>query len=392
MTNEGPEGPERDMDERDYEEPKWPDKIPKWPHGTPVEWSVVRSGVDTYDDSQRLRIAIGHRLNRLGEIRLACLAEQFFDELYSENGTMASARKKLGAGKSLAFPDRWVKAMSALYGTGKDFDPATFWNNLEKPTRSAVLAQIIAARQPKGERKILPPTGQQIDQAKAWMDNKVSPQKLSDMERYLTDLFNGLAGSEKNLAAFAGSAALEDPTGIWLQKIRGIGPVLSATLLATFDPSKAKHVSSYWKFAGFAPGVFQGSKTGKEIRMDKLSEGELSPFNQRARVIVWRVVTSLIMSRNAHYRQVYDEAKAKYVGRPDIMGTDDDPKKGGRGHADTMAKRIVAKEFLKDFYLQHRVDHGFTVDGPYDPHSPNHVPYPAGVPMGTPSAAKGSTA
>jgi hypothetical protein len=36
----------------------------------------------------------------------------------------------------------------------------------------------------------------------------------------------------------------------WLEKQRGVGPAMAGALISTLDPHKARHVSSFWKYAG----------------------------------------------------------------------------------------------------------------------------------------------
>src|SRR5262249_29083837 len=47
----------------------------------------------------------------------------------------------------------------------------------------------------------------------------------------------------------------DHPMGQWLRSVKGIGPVLSAGLLAHLDIEKAPTAGHFWNFAGLNPGV-----------------------------------------------------------------------------------------------------------------------------------------
>lgn len=64
--------------------------------------------------------------------------------------------------------------------------------------------------------------------------------------------------------------------GNWLLSIRGIGPVLAANFLTSFDIRKAKSAGSFWRFAGLDPTVKWDSKNHVWVDMSKTPPQPLS--------------------------------------------------------------------------------------------------------------------
>lgn len=170
-----------------------------------------------------------------------------------------------------------------------------------------------------------------------------SPEEMA-ADEHETLLFSLHRDLEKNERAFyrhLGEVAERHPLGTWLTEHRGIGPVLAANLLSTFDPERAPHVSSYWSFAGMYPGA-------------RLRKGEKAKFSRQAKTLAWKIATSFLKSRNEGYRKIYDQAKKKYLDR-----------EWTKGHAHNAALRIVAKEFLRHFWVVSREAVDLPTDEPY---------------------------
>lgn len=97
--------------------------------------------------------------------------------------------------------------------------------------------------------------------------------------------------------------AREYTIGRWLQSICGIGPVLSAGLLAHLDITKAHTASNFWSFAGLDP--------------DRVwRKGEVRPWNAKLRVLVWKIGRSFMMVQSSDkdfYGALYVERKAMEI-------------------------------------------------------------------------------
>ena len=97
------------------------------------------------------------------------------------------------------------------------------------------------------------------------------------------------------LAAYSQSTEL----GKWAESIRGIGPVISAGLLAHIDIEQAPTVGHIWRFAGLDPTVAWG-------------KGEKRPWNAALKTLCWKVGESFVKVSNHDddvYGHVYAERK-----------------------------------------------------------------------------------
>jgi hypothetical protein len=81
------------------------------------------------------------------------------------------------------------------------------------------------------------------------------------------------------------------PVGQWSLSIVGIGPVISAGLLAHIDIERAPTVGHIWRFAGLDPTV-------------TWERGAKRPFNRRLKVICWHIGESFKRT-SGHARSFY---------------------------------------------------------------------------------------
>lgn len=137
----------------------------------------------------------------------------------------------------------------------------------------------------------------------------------------------------------------------FLQKIKGIGPVLSAKLIkALGDCSTFETVSKLWAYCGLS--VVNGVAP-------KRKKGEKTSFNPKMRALLWNVSTSFLKQNKAYYREIYDsekeKQKAKTYKAPYLLekyGTS--YKKTdtmlSKGHIHNRALRKMGKIFLDHFW------------------------------------------
>ena len=105
---------------------------------------------------------------------------------------------------------------------------------------------------------------------------------------------------EEQLKAALGAYAFRRPEGEWMRSITGIGPVISAGLLAGIDVSRAPTAGALWRFAGYDPSITWG-------------KGEKRPWNARLKVLGYKAGESFIKFKNNpkdNYGHYYDERKA----------------------------------------------------------------------------------
>lgn len=97
------------------------------------------------------------------------------------------------------------------------------------------------------------------------------------------------------------------PVGAWAQSNYGIGPVLTAGLLAHIDIEQAPTVGHIWAFAGLDPTKVWEKKTKR-------------PWNAKLKTLCWKIGESFVkVSGNpeAYYGQVYAKRKLLETERND---------------------------------------------------------------------------
>jgi hypothetical protein len=192
--------------------------------------------------------------------------------------------------------------------------------------------------------------------AKLRQEKKLSEEDQAHVEGLL-DLVKQESKLEKAYQELMHSCFATYPIYIWLNQIKGIGTILAANLLKTFDIHKAKHPSSFWKYAGL--DVVDG-------KAPRRTAGLKTNYNPQARTLCWKIADSFIKQRTPQYRPIYDNAKALYLKRHKEKGcTLNPPCKAPKKHCDFQARRYMVKEFLADFWTEWRKIEGLPVTPRY---------------------------
>lgn len=185
---------------------------------------------------------------------------------------------------------------------------------------------------------------------------------------------------EDDIKAMLDRYTMVEPTGMgaWAREIVGIGPVLSAGLLAHIEIERAPTVGHIWRFAGLDP----------TLSWDK---GQKRPWNADLKVLCWKIGQSFMKTQN-HSRDTYgklyvqrktiEQARndsgelanqaAEKLERFKIGKTTDAFKAYSEGrlppaHIDARARRWVVKLFLSHWWEEAYVRHHGT---------PPPLPYP----------------
>lgn len=149
--------------------------------------------------------------------------------------------------------------------------------------------------------------------------------------------------------------------GPWAKSVYGIGPVITAGLLAHIDLRKCRTVGSIWRFAGLDPTSHWG-------------KGEKRPFNAALKTLCWKAGESFVKfsgSPQCLYGRLYLQRKALEQQRNEAgeykeqahkillakkIGKDTEAYKAyieGKlpaGHIHARAKRWAVKVFLAHYY------------------------------------------
>ena len=147
-----------------------------------------------------------------------------------------------------------------------------------------------------------------------------------------------------------------------LINVPGMGPQTAAYLITYCIPEKARHRSSYWKYAGLhcASG-------------DRYQKGVAGGGNKRLRVALWRCVDSMWKRRDNPYRLIGDQVKGRLEVSEKLVQSRNTQGKlvtvpwseTKKGHRHGAAYRKMMKELLGDYWVVSRKFAGLPTDNPY---------------------------
>ena len=132
---------------------------------------------------------------------------------------------------------------------------------------------------------------------------------------------------EKNLAKALHTYAQSAPIGVWAMSQIGIGPIISAGLLAHISLDKTNSATSLWRYAGLDPTCKWEKKTKR-------------PWNAALKVLCWKIGESFVKTCNneaSFYGPIYLARKALETERNE------------RGEfAEQAARALSEKNYKKD--------------------------------------------
>lgn len=159
--------------------------------------------------------------------------------------------------------------------------------------------------------------------------------------------------------------------------VKGCGPIMAAVCISYFDPYRARHASSFWKYAGLdvvikADGTAEGrgrKHTEPQKYMDK--EGKIQEkigltYNPKLRSKLLGVLGGCFLKlardsekRPIQYGKVYYDYKHRLANR-----LQDPPL--STPHIHRMALRYCVKQFVRDMWVAWRTLEGLEVTEPYE--------------------------
>lgn len=167
-------------------------------------------------------------------------------------------------------------------------------------------------------------------------------EKTEEPHEALTWAFDNATLLEKNIAKALDAYSASKELGLWSRGQLGIGPVLSAGLLAHINIERAETAGSIWRYAGLDPTRtwISSEKTAEKIYdecdgdLDKMSEatqwskehllalGEgrshiikrmrIKPWNGKLKTLCWKIGEQFVKvcnNPNAFYGKIYKERK-----------------------------------------------------------------------------------
>ncbi len=214
------------------------------------------------------------------------------------------------------------------------------------------------------------------------IDGSVNEQQLQTLQRYY-EYFDEI---ERELDVDIALAVRDEPVFVALSSIKGIGPGLSAKLIAMVDIERARTVSALWRYSGYGQGKYwiedgkpiamvegwqwvkKGDKKERvrvrpepkpgwtmEERPDRPLAGWCLPYNKRLKTALHLVATSF-MRCGSPYRLVYDDAKEKY---------ERTHPEWSKGHRHNAATRKMLKIFMSHWWVTYREIMGLPTNAPY---------------------------
>lgn len=153
----------------------------------------------------------------------------------------------------------------------------------------------------------------------------------------LVGYYDVMCSEEDKLAA--GIKKLIEAFPIWnsfLVDVRGCGPAMSAVLISELDAAKARHVSSYWKYAGLdvaEDGQGRSRRTEHLVDIEYVkSNGELAvrkgiTFNPFLKTKLIGVLGTSFLLVGGEYRVVYDGYKHRLETNPAYVELSKDHKR-----------------------------------------------------------------
>ena len=200
-------------------------------------------------------------------------------------------------------------------------------------------------------------------------DNRIrSMDKSGEPNLVLQWLSDQSTSLEKQVKTALERYANSSKVGRWLLSITGIGPVITAGLMAHIDIEKAETAGAIWRYAGLDP-------------TQEWKKGEKRPWNASLKTLCWKAGESFVKvsgKDHAQYGKLYvekkeyyqkkneaDEYKEEALKRSEKVGKSTEAykhyKKGKLppGHIHARAKRYAVKIFLShlfDFWYKDHYD------------------------------------
>lgn len=140
----------------------------------------------------------------------------------------------------------------------------------------------------------------QMQENRKRSDNQVRAMSESDEpHEVLTWLATNNRRLENQIKAGLDAYSKSQPIGEWARSIVGIGPVISAGLIAHIDINKAPTVGHIWRFAGLDP-------------TQEWRKGKRRPWNASLKTLCWKIGESFVKvsgKDDAFYGKIYIKRK-----------------------------------------------------------------------------------
>jgi len=207
------------------------------------------------------------------------------------------------------------------------------------------------------------------------INNRTIVDAIAKSEGIIADAFEfelvryylALLKDEENLGKSIARLVAQFP--IWeqfLDGVKGCGPMMSAVIISELDIHKARHISSFWKYAGLdvVDGAGRSRKLGRLVDVEYTnSDGEQAmrksiTFNPFLKTKLIGVLASSFLRCASPYSDIYYDYKTRLENSPAHADKT-------KGHRHNMALRYMTKMFLKDLWLAWRGIEGLPIEPDY---------------------------
>ena len=169
----------------------------------------------------------------------------------------------------------------------------------------------------------------------------------------------------------------------FLSQVKGCGPMMSANILAYLDPYKARHASSFWKYAGLDV-VATKDKDGNPVldsegnmvthgrKMGDTEEYEYIDKNGNKAIkkgltynpklkskLIGVLASGMIKAKDPVYTKIYYDYKLRLENHPKH-------REKSAAHRNNMALRYMIQKFLSNLWVYWRTLEGLEVTLPYE--------------------------
>ena len=303
----------------------------------------IRNLVSGIYDIQKLRIAIGNRVVQSFNIQMGQKPSESQEEMEKEVQSMIKKLRSEYNRITDAYIDKsYIKKIKK-------------GNNIEEKT-------VTLAKNAGIERVI----------------NTINTDKDLDVQ-YINELMGtyvDIIETEERMTKVLTKEVQKHPMwDAFFKGVTGCGPLMSAVCIAYFDIHKARHVSSFWKYAGLDT-VDVELEDGTHIREGRsLKHTEMVPYTDKngnikeKRSITYNPIlktkllgvlgSGFLKQPGCKYEKIYRDYRNRLDNRVDSESLT--PLRKHR-----MANRYMVKQFVRDMWVTWRELEGYKVTEPYE--------------------------
>lgn len=308
----------------------------------------LRNLISGYYDIQKLRIATGNRIVQSFNIQMGQKPQKSQKDIEKETQSMIQKLRT----EYTRITDAYLEGSCIVkIGTGKNKETKT-----------------ILVKKAKSVDKVINQLNENDDADVVLIRNKLDYNLMST--------YIDLLANEETMKKIVSKEVEKHPMwDAFFKDVIGCGPLMSAVCIAYFDIEKARHVSSFWKYAGLDTVDVQ-KEDGTHVREGRAkrhtemieytsSTGEIKEkrsitYNPLLKTKLIGVLgPSFLKKPGCKYEQIYRDYHNRLDNRSDSDQLSDLRKYN-------MSIRYMIKQFLRDCWVTWRALEGYEVTEPYE--------------------------